>query len=105
MWRVESVKKVESETILIPEKTYKFEFKDNTQCEFNLDVNDCFTNYSVSEYNNNVSFDGGGCTYVCCDSDTANEIVNSLKKIESFSYMENQLNFKGNKVEIVLKRL
>lgn len=102
-WEVLSIKRngqVYSETA---ENSYILEFTSNDAFTLSLDVNNCYGQYALPA-DGHINFDEIGCTYVCCDSEFAEDLVPILRTVSSYSRLSKILVLMGDG-QLVLKQL
>jgi len=87
----------------MPTKDYVLEFKADSSITIKLDVNNCFSKYKLTN-KNEITINTLGCTKVCCDSEFAQNLAQTLSKMEFFKIKGNDLLFEGDgkiKLELI----
>lgn len=75
------------------EQAYIVEFHDDKSITANLDVNNCFSSYSLDREDLNI--EGFACTEACCDSESAETMIDLLSQITSYDIGNTELNLHG----------
>ena len=100
-WEVIKIKQPGASSYSTAEGSYVLEFGD-TSYKINLDVNDCGGSYGISG-GKRIRITRGGCTYVCCDTDFAENLISLLPGMTSYHRKQNKLLLEGEG-EIILKK-
>ena len=82
---------------------YILELQEDGNFTLQLDVNSCFGDYTYDNKDGTIDIEGAACTEACCDSDFAEDLVQLLPKMDSYSVSNETLELTG-KGEIQLKK-
>ncbi|MCB2196441.1 MAG: hypothetical protein KQH79_11325 [Bacteroidetes bacterium] len=93
-WKVEKIRMNGELTYINAPEIYIFEFINDTTYTFNLDMNRCGGSYKVLNAGS-IELDGPYCTMVCCDSDFALKLLQTIHEMTKFYGIDNKLVFKG----------
>lgn len=101
-WRVVKVKEQSESSYTKADKDYIIDFVNDTLYTLSLDVNNCSGNYETIN-NGAVNINLPGCTKMCCDSNFAEELLQLLPKMTTYSQKRKQLILEGQGI-IVLEQ-
>jgi heat shock protein HslJ len=93
-WKVTKIRMNGELNYISAIEDYIFEFTTDTTYTFNLDMNRCGGSYKVLSAGS-IELNGPYCTMVCCDSDFALMLLQTMHKITTFYGIDNKLVFKG----------
>jgi heat shock protein HslJ len=104
-WKVLKLKESGSSKFLKPDSTYILKFISNNAFNFNTDVNECWGSYEVTSPGNITINNEIGCTFVCCDTDFAQKMIQLFPMMTSYYGKGDRLFFEGeNGSKIVLTK-
>lgn len=101
-WEIVKIKKSGESVYTFATSSYILDFTSRETYALKLDVNSCFSGYSIGSLGN-IAMDCPGCTKICCDSDFAMELLVLLPKMSNFYIIGNDLFLEGQG-EIVLRK-
>lgn len=83
-WKVLEVRLANATSVQMPTKDYILEFRADNSIGIKLDVNNCFSQYKISEPNQ-ISMMPLGCTKMCCDSEFAMTLAGTLPLMRTYT--------------------
>lgn len=102
-WKVIKLKQEGDTDFTLAKQDYILEFLTDTTYTINLDINSCTGKYSlINESGIELVFPL--CSYACCDSQIAVDIIKTLPKMNSYIIQDDELNLEGNG-KIILEKL
>lgn len=102
-WKVLEMRLPNTTSTQMPTKDYILEFKADSSITIKLDVNNCFSKYKLTG-KNEITIHTLGCTKVCCDSEFAQSLANTLPKMQTFKIKGDNLILEGDgniKLELI----
>lgn len=96
-WKVTEIRQANATKTDMPTKDYILEFKSDKSVGIKLDINNCFGSYEISDPNQ-IQFSPMGCTKACCDSEFANQFINLLQQVKSYTVAGKKLTLNGEGV-------
>jgi len=82
---------------------YTLRFDMDGSVVLNLDVNECYSHYTLKD-DNKIIFGSFPCTRVCCDTDYADEFYNIVRTSTKVFLWLDILTLEGKEGKAVLKR-
>ena len=101
-WEVVKIKKADKNSYNRTNDSYVIEVVNDNTITFNLDVNNCGSEF-ITPSKGEIQFDGGYCSYVCCDTDFANDFAQLINTTTSYYVANEKLYFVGEG-EIVFRK-
>lgn len=102
-WEVEKIKKAGESSFRKAKNSYFLEFDDDNGFAARLDVNSCYATYQIVS-DGHIRFHGLYCTYICCDTEYAEDFARLIRVMTNYSKRGNKLFLEGQG-QIVLKRV
>lgn len=102
-WKVSEMRQPNATSAQLPTKDYILEFQNENSLSIRLDVNNCMGSYEITD-KGAIRILPPGCTKMCCDSEFAMNLAQTLSNMQTFKLKNDVLHLSGQG-KIVLEKL
>jgi META domain-containing protein len=100
-WEVESIKQNDNSALKTSTQSYILTFEKKKEYYLNLDINSCAGKVNFIG-KNTIDFKSAFCTYICCDSSFAEELIEVIALVNKYDINDTKLILKGKNGERII---